>query len=274
MVLATALVFVLASVLVAIAIAGGIVCWRGLYGRLVDDHPYCRRCRYDLTGHDRRPPRCPECGAYLTGLHVVTIGRRRWEPGRTALGVVLVAVSVLSMAGAGGVRTARAAVVSVLSGPSPAASPGSAIATAAQVNPAPAAFARQSPARTDVRALGLAGPGLAFWPGPAETPREDDSLNATNLAVADMGRAGACFADTAVRVNVPRSSLRLSHRCDRVLIALPRIPWRASRESRVGLVLATGRPESGMASLHPMKLRRHAHCSAAVVHSTAAWSIP
>ena len=274
MVLATAMVFVLASVLTAVAIAGGVVCWRGMHGHLIDNHPYCRRCRYDLTGHHRRPKRCPECGGFLTGLHLVAIGRRKWEPRRAALGVVLVAASVLSMAGAGGVRTAGAAVVSALSRPSPTASPGSVNAAPVQTNPAAAASARQLPASTESRTLGLAGPGLTFWPAPAETEQADDSLNCRNSATAEPGRRGPCFADAALRLDVLRSFPGRAHQYNRIRIALPGIPRLVGPVDRVRLFHATGRPPVGVGRSRLTNPRRHAQSPAAMADSAIAWSKP
>lgn len=53
----------------------------GLRGRRVDDHPHCRRCRFDLTGLSTSTesdalPRCPECGAELTQAKAIRIGQR------------------------------------------------------------------------------------------------------------------------------------------------------------------------------------------------------
>ncbi len=54
-----------------------VFCWRG---RRLDDHPHCRRCRYDLSGHDDLRT-CPECGRDLTKRRALRHGtrrRRRW----------------------------------------------------------------------------------------------------------------------------------------------------------------------------------------------------
>jgi len=53
-------------------------------GRRVDDHPVCRKCRYDLSGTSTVPARCSECGTDLTRQRAVRTGNR--EPRRrTAL---------------------------------------------------------------------------------------------------------------------------------------------------------------------------------------------
>ncbi len=50
-------------------------------GRRVCDHPYCRRCGFDLFGRPATSPRCSECGAELDRPKAIRAGRRerrRW----------------------------------------------------------------------------------------------------------------------------------------------------------------------------------------------------
>lgn len=71
----------------------------GLRGRRINDHPICRRCRFDLVGltgpaPDSRPDRCPECGAPLTGTarrarRAIIDGERRKRWRTVAIGTVL-----------------------------------------------------------------------------------------------------------------------------------------------------------------------------------------
>ncbi|QDU35564.1 hypothetical protein KS4_36470 [Poriferisphaera corsica] len=52
-----------------------------LRGKPIDQHPVCRKCRYDLTG--LKPPltTCPECGSSLTSpSKSIRIGNRRKKP--------------------------------------------------------------------------------------------------------------------------------------------------------------------------------------------------
>lgn len=85
-----------AVVVIAMAATLGVgLVLLGCFGhRLIGDTPYCRRCRYNLTGTDRSVvgARCPECGAFLSAPKAVRIGeyRRRW--GVTAVGLVLVLI--------------------------------------------------------------------------------------------------------------------------------------------------------------------------------------
>jgi len=44
---------------------GVSVFWRGWRGRRIDNHPWCRKCRFDLHGLWPGAARCPECGIDL-----------------------------------------------------------------------------------------------------------------------------------------------------------------------------------------------------------------
>lgn len=69
----------------------------GLRGRRLDDHPVCRRCRFDLSGTPGRAL-CPECGSKLEAPAAMRIGNRRRRPGLIAAGIACV---VLLLLGAG-----------------------------------------------------------------------------------------------------------------------------------------------------------------------------
>jgi len=49
--------------------------WMGL-GKRVGDHPYCRKCGFDLFGKPEQSTRCSECGAELSQKRAVVIGVR------------------------------------------------------------------------------------------------------------------------------------------------------------------------------------------------------
>ncbi len=70
-----------------------IVGWRG---RRLDNHPHCRRCRYDLSGHEEIAV-CPECGRSLARARAIRQGLRRKRRVLLALGCLL-----LLLAGTGG----------------------------------------------------------------------------------------------------------------------------------------------------------------------------
>lgn len=61
----------------------------GLRGRVIDDHPVCRRCRFDLIGLS--PEQCPECGADLGRPRAVRTGNRVRLKRLSWLGVVVLA---------------------------------------------------------------------------------------------------------------------------------------------------------------------------------------
>ena len=67
----------------------------GLRGRRADDHPLCRRCRFDLTGRPADAERrCPECGADLAKPRAVFVGHRKRRAGLAVAGGMVVAVTV------------------------------------------------------------------------------------------------------------------------------------------------------------------------------------
>ena len=79
------------ALIVLIVVGCGLTA-AGLRGRRTDDHPLCRRCRFDLTGRPTTAERrCPECGADLARPRAVVVGHRRR---RTALLTGGLAVSV------------------------------------------------------------------------------------------------------------------------------------------------------------------------------------
>jgi hypothetical protein len=67
--------------LIAVAIAGVVLLVRGTRGRLVDKHPYCERCGFDLVAS--LPAPCPECGSDTDAPNSVRVGR--WERKRRSL---------------------------------------------------------------------------------------------------------------------------------------------------------------------------------------------
>ena len=76
--------------IVAALVLGLTLAAVGLRGRRVDDHPLCRRCRFDLTGRPGSSTRCPECGADLSPPRATVVGHRRRRAAVLAAGVAVV----------------------------------------------------------------------------------------------------------------------------------------------------------------------------------------
>ncbi len=77
-------------------LCGAVLLLLGLRGRRVNDHPICRRCRFDLVGVYPGADRCPECGGELSASRAVRVGARRRRRG------LLVAAAPLLLVGVGG----------------------------------------------------------------------------------------------------------------------------------------------------------------------------
>ncbi len=82
---------IIAMCALAIGLALALIGWRG---RRIDDHPVCRKCKFDLDGVFPAIRTCPECGRDLSNARSVGTGNRRprWIfliPGGTLLAVVL-----------------------------------------------------------------------------------------------------------------------------------------------------------------------------------------
>jgi hypothetical protein len=68
-----------------------------LRGRRTDDHPICRRCRFDLVGVYGRELRCPECGRELAGPRTIRTGNRRRRPRIAIAGVLLLLAGLITL---------------------------------------------------------------------------------------------------------------------------------------------------------------------------------
>jgi hypothetical protein len=84
-----ALVFVLLLLVVGI-----MLLFRGMRGRVVGDHPICRKCGFDLFGLPKESTRCSECGTDITAKRAVRIGRRERRRMMAGAGLLLVMVSL------------------------------------------------------------------------------------------------------------------------------------------------------------------------------------
>lgn len=84
---------VLGSILaLAVALRIALNGWRG---HLVGDHPFCRRCGFDLSGRPESTTVCGECGSDLGARDAVVIGERRRLPRALWSGIAMVLVVLL-----------------------------------------------------------------------------------------------------------------------------------------------------------------------------------
>lgn len=65
----------------------------GLRGRKLDDHPVCRKCRYDLCGTPDAAA-CPECGRDLKARWAVRVGNRRRRRVPLVAGPLMIVLSL------------------------------------------------------------------------------------------------------------------------------------------------------------------------------------
>lgn len=81
-------------IILAVMFLAGVALLRlGFLGLLVNDHPHCRRCRFDLSGLAPRAEWCPECGSTITGPGSIRVGLRRRRPFAVGVGAVLILLS-------------------------------------------------------------------------------------------------------------------------------------------------------------------------------------
>ena len=83
----------------ALLVAG----WRG---RRVGDHPYCRRCGFDLFGRATGSTVCSECGAELNRARAVVVGVRtpRWRVAWAGIALLVPGAVVAGLIGYGTLR--------------------------------------------------------------------------------------------------------------------------------------------------------------------------
>src|SRR5688572_6560291 len=77
-----------------VAVAGAAVFAFGWRGRRVGDHPFCRRCGFDLFGLPAESQACPECGGDLAAPRATVVGTRRRRPGVAGAGAALMLPSL------------------------------------------------------------------------------------------------------------------------------------------------------------------------------------
>lgn len=90
MLLSTTEILIVSALLLATGLHLIIRGWRG---KRLDNHPTCRKCRFDLAGLpiNSDDAACPECGINLA-QHPPRLGNRRRSPTRIAIGALLLIV--------------------------------------------------------------------------------------------------------------------------------------------------------------------------------------
>jgi hypothetical protein len=83
--------------LLGMLLPGISLIWSGWRGEVVDDHPLCKRCRYDLVGCDSMTIHCPECGLDLLSDESVIIGNRKIHKGKLWGGLACMVMFVLAV---------------------------------------------------------------------------------------------------------------------------------------------------------------------------------
>jgi hypothetical protein len=80
----------LVAIFGALTLVGIVLTVKTLFPGRTGDTPYCRKCRYNLTGLDltAKEPRCPECGSGVTEAKAVLRGERHRRPGWVASAVI------------------------------------------------------------------------------------------------------------------------------------------------------------------------------------------
>lgn len=95
---------VVLGVIGAIGLCGLVVFILGWRGRRINDHPVCGACRFDLSGvvpasmAGTSTTRCPECGSLLNTSNSVRVGERVRRPIAMVVGLLLVLLSLGSVA--------------------------------------------------------------------------------------------------------------------------------------------------------------------------------
>src|SRR5438034_10252686 len=86
----------LISLVAIVLIAGIALAVSGWRGRRVGDHPYCRKCGFDLFGVAERS-RCPECGADVTMPKATRIGTRVRRRGMLVGGIAITVIAAATL---------------------------------------------------------------------------------------------------------------------------------------------------------------------------------
>lgn len=89
------LITIIASVCITGLLGLGFcLIWSGICGKIVDGHPLCGNCKFDLVGHSLRPHRCPECGEIIAQAGGIVMGHRDQQVPKIVHGSILIAINL------------------------------------------------------------------------------------------------------------------------------------------------------------------------------------
>src|SRR5687767_8819661 len=86
--------FIIAAVLAGFVVAI-VLMRRGWTGRVVDHHPTCRACGFDLFNRPQDQTACPECGGDVSTPRGIRVGNRQRRRGLFYVGLSLLLVTLL-----------------------------------------------------------------------------------------------------------------------------------------------------------------------------------
>ncbi len=92
--------------LATLLLVGIVLLVVGFRGKKINDHPICKKCKFDLVGIYPDHTRCPECGTALSTPRAILQGARKRRKASIATGLALMLVS-LSLSVLAGVVIAR-----------------------------------------------------------------------------------------------------------------------------------------------------------------------
>ncbi|QQE10678.1 hypothetical protein JD969_14370 [Planctomycetota bacterium] len=67
---------------------------RSFRGVPIDEHPLCRKCKYDLIGNPPPYTTCPECGHYISDSSQIVTGNRKRKPVMTTFYLLLALLTI------------------------------------------------------------------------------------------------------------------------------------------------------------------------------------
>ncbi len=79
---------------VAAIVSGVVLVGRARRAGVVDDHPICRKCKYDLFGAADDRHTCPECGADLRKSNAIQMGHRQVDRRKAIVSFVIVVLGI------------------------------------------------------------------------------------------------------------------------------------------------------------------------------------